>query len=270
MGTITRHGVFWAVVALLLPGTSILGTSILGLSILGMPISAASAQAGGTAHAPDGEDRSAAAKAPTDPSAMTRPPATTIYVPSASFQPGTRPNKVVADLEDLLKRLSLPARLEMMPVRRAVQQYRNHGTNCLLAVPGPIAGDEIASRPLYVSRFYLYVRTDAGLDDVGDLKAVGTIVGADTFVDLSVIPHVSWRFAPSYDALVSMVVSGRVDAVTLGPRISEGHVSLPGGIGRLQDKPFFELLTTVRCKNSGPARALVAAIEEAWGDLREN
>lgn len=200
-----------------------------------------------------------------------------IYAPMAGNEDqGRSRNPSFAAISDFADALPMDVRLEWVPVRRAFQQFTQGENSCIYDMQnrGRLdAEGHLLSQPLSVSRFWLYGRigaSEAEKDRRVAGRRVGTITGAELFFDPTSYGDTDWVFASSYEALIAMLESGRVDAVTLGPGITQGVIQLPKDFVRLNADPFLTIHGILRCKDTPEARALMEAFRTGWGRVIDN
>ncbi|MCJ9428666.1 hypothetical protein [Kordiimonas marina] len=194
---------------------------------------------------------------------VSSPESLTIYWPIA-YSSGTQGKKTAEALrfERLLGSLSLNHRIHVTPIRRAYHLYVDDPNSCVIFRGKPILGGELTSRVFAIGDYWLYVRKGAGFKRWADLKSAGTLEGAERYTDPEKTLPVTWRYAPSYEALIAMVESGRVDAVTLGPPVENGLVKMPDNLVRLGDKPFVHLELRLHCHHTPAAVALIGVLDK--------
>ncbi|NVJ97091.1 MAG: hypothetical protein HWE25_03005 [Alphaproteobacteria bacterium] len=202
------------------------------------------------------------------------PPPLRVYTPVPGTTSGPAGfNKAISQLQQLFPTLPMDVRLELVPVRRAIQQFETLPEVCIYDLRGRLsnhAGPEVLSRQLSVSRFWLYVLAEVHASPSSQQRRIGTIIGAELFFDLGQLEAAEWVFASSYQGLISMLLSGRVDAVTLGPGNSLDYDTLPENIVRATEEPFLSLSGMIRCKESARTKAFISALDAAWENTIEN
>ncbi|TNE60849.1 MAG: hypothetical protein EP335_17570 [Alphaproteobacteria bacterium] len=184
-----------------------------------------------------------------------------IYWPIGYYSDeNSRPTEGAARALALLSETGVAFTVVRTPVRRAFLRYTRDPDSCIMSIAKPVHDDDIISIPVTISEHWLYVRADAGIKELADVRTAATLEGAERFFDFGNVSHVRWQFVPTYQALVAMLDGGRVDAVTLGPPVEEGLVAAPHNAVRLGSAPLVTLVNRVLCHASARSRHFIDGI----------
>jgi hypothetical protein len=189
-----------------------------------------------------------------------------VYIPIADFLPSGAPvyPEPFQKLSELVPRLSPGARAEMVPIRRAHFMYGASQDACILDADRPAAAGELRSHALFANDFWLYVPGHSRIREPGEIRRVGTIAGAELYLKEAEKDRFTWSYAPNYTALVAMLQSSRVDAVTLAAYYFQRGGKVSGPLRRVGARPVMALSFGLRCKETQKGIALMRALEAAW------
>ena len=193
-----------------------------------------------------------------------------LYQPDANFsasksfaEAGTAGTSPLQALDRVLSRLATPLDIRQMPIKRALILYKVDPDGCILVPLMPDEGnpaDEISSDIIVQTHFWLFVMAERGFKSRGDLRSFATIDGAELFTKHVTLAHLDRQMAPNFRALISMLVSGRVDAIPMSEIALEQPDLLPDGIIRLEPEPYLVLNNGLRCKRSARTEALITEL----------
>lgn len=170
-------------------------------------------------------------------------------------------------LFSVVDRLPEPVELRYMPLKRAISLYMASSDACVVA-PRYSEDPDLASEVFYANPFWIYVRADSDFKSYEDLRSFGSIDGADLIAGRVVFGQLERIFAPNFQSLIAMLLSGRVDAIPLGELALDNEGELMPRMRRLSEKPFLNLEMRIRCKPTPENRAFLAAVNDAIAATR--
>jgi hypothetical protein len=161
-----------------------------------------------------------------------------------------------------------PVELRYMPLKRAISLYIVSADACVVAPRNGQEEPDLVSDVFYANPFWVYVRADSAFQSYKDLKTFGSIDGADMIAGQVVFGHLERTFAPNFQSLIAMLLSGRVDAIPLGELALDNEGDLMPRMRRMTEEPFLTLDMRIRCKPSGENEAFIGAVNKAIAAIR--
>jgi hypothetical protein len=171
-------------------------------------------------------------------------------------------------LQRVLARLHEKVEVRYVPLKRAMSLFRASEGDCLVAPYNGKDLPDIVSDVFYVSPFWLFVLNDSPVRHYRELKTVGMIDGADRLVGQVLFGDKDRTLAPTFQSLIAMLLSGRVEAIPLGELALANEPTLQHKIRRLTGEPDIRLDMRIRCKHTPRNEWLISAADITIAALR--
>lgn len=188
-----------------------------------------------------------------------------VFRPAISYQTGAAQRD--AEIASVIKFLgTLPLEIEVtaLPVKRASFRYNQSDGSCLVYGVEALAFNEIETMKLLDVEMWLFRLV--GSKSV--TETIGTVLGAEHYIDFTRHPNTRWHFASNYEAMLKMLKAGRVNAITINPRNLSDPVFSDINIEKADTKPFLDLSLSIRCKRTEKTELFVRMVNQQWPKVK--
>lgn len=194
-----------------------------------------------------------------------------LYRPISYYKGGADSftGKEVADipaervLSRLLAQLEQPVVVRYLPLKRAISQYGASRDDCIVAPRNGEGEPDVVSDVFYASPFWIYVLNDSPVQSHDNISTFGTIDGADMMTGKVLFGATERTFAPNFQSLIAMLLSGRVEAIPLGELALSNEPDLAPKVRRLSDEPYVTIDMRIRCKRTARNELFVSMVNGA-------
>lgn len=163
-------------------------------------------------------------------------------------------------LFNLLSQIEQPVVVRYLPLKRAVSQYGASRDDCVVAPRNGEGEPDVVSDVFYASPFWIYVLADSSVQKHEDIRTFGTIDGADMMTGKVIFGATERTFAPNFQSLIAMLLSGRVEAIPLGELALLNEPDLGPKIRRLSEEPYVTIDMRIRCKRTARNELFVSMV----------
>ncbi len=154
-------------------------------------------------------------------------------------------------------------KIRYLPLKRAISLYQADPVGCVIA-PLPVNTEVQQSSDIYyMNPFWIYVMKDRDFKSIDDLRSFGNIDGADDFIGRTILGGLERINAPSFQVLMAMLRSRRVDAIPLGELAQLNEPEVGKTIVPLSEEPFLKIPHRLRCKRTPKTMLMLEAFNRA-------
>lgn len=196
--------------------------------------------------------------------------AVSYYSDEASFDSAALRNSPSEQIfAKLMQDAGWSLKIRYLPLKRAVSLYQADPSGCAIT-PLPVSTErEQSSEIFYMNPFWIYVLKDRGFTSVDELRSFGNIDGADSFIGRTMFADLERINAPSFQVLIAMLRSRRVDAIPLGELARANEPEVGETIVPLTDEPFLRIPHHLRCKRTLRTMQMLEAVNRAIAEHRQ-
>ncbi|WP_417464559.1 hypothetical protein [Kordiimonas sp.] len=193
--------------------------------------------------------------------------AVSYYSDEASFDSDELKNSLSEKVfAKLMQDAGWSMKIRYLPLKRAISLYQADPEGCVVA-PLPVNTDlQQSSDIYYMNPFWIYVLKDRGFKTIADLRSFGSIDGSDDFIGHTILGDLERMNAPSFQVLMAMLRSRRVDAIPLGELAQMHEPEVGKTIVRLSEEPFLLIPHRLRCKRTPKTALMLEAVNRVLAE----